>query len=71
MRTLRTPERFAAFPGFDPPPSCAEVPDQDGGMLRMACVADGHPDGPVVLLLDGEPSRSFLQRVVAPREVSG
>ena len=44
MDTLRTPEaRFAALPGFDHPPSYAEVPDGDGGTLRMAYVDAGRP----------------------------
>ena len=67
MRTLRTPEdRFAGLPGFGLPPHHAEVPDQDGGTLRMAWVEDGPPDGPVVLLLHGEPSWSFLYRTTMP-----
>lgn len=67
MRTLRTPdERFARLPGFDLPPHYAEVPDPDGGALRMAWVSDGPADGPVVLLLHGEPTWSFLYRTVIP-----
>lgn len=67
MRTLRTPdERFAVLPGFDLAPHYAEVPDGDGGTLRMAWVEDGPADGPVVLLLHGEPSWSFLYRTMIP-----
>ncbi|WP_214367502.1 haloalkane dehalogenase [Pseudonocardia sp. H11422] len=67
MRTLRTPdERFADLPGFDLPPHYADVPDQDGGTLRMAWVEAGPSDGPVVLLLHGEPSWSFLYRTMIP-----
>jgi haloalkane dehalogenase len=67
MRALRTPdERFARLPGFDLPPHYADVPDLDGGSLRMSWVADGPADGPVVLLLHGEPSWSFLYRKVIP-----
>ncbi|MEP7091922.1 MAG: haloalkane dehalogenase [Nocardioidaceae bacterium] len=65
MDTLRTPEdRFAFLPGFDHPPSYAEVPDGDGGTLRMAYVESGPPEGPVALLLHGEPTWSFLYRHV-------
>lgn len=65
MDLLRTPEeRFAALPGFDRRPSYADVPDGDGGTLRMAYVEAGPADGPVALLLHGEPSWSFLYRRV-------
>ncbi len=67
MRALRTPdERFAELPGFDLPPRYADVPDQDGAALRMSWVEDGPPDGPVVLLLHGEPSWSYLYRTMIP-----
>lgn len=67
MRVLRTPEdRFRDLPGFDHEPQYADVPDGDGGTLRMAYVADGPQDGPVVLLLHGEPSWSFLYRTMLP-----
>jgi haloalkane dehalogenase len=67
MRSLRTPdERFAHLPGFGFPPQYADVPDPDGGTLRMSWVADGPADGPVVVLLHGEPSWSFLYRKVIP-----
>ena len=67
MRTLRTPdERFADLPDFALPAAYAQVPDPDGGTLRMAWVSDGPADGPVVLLSHGEPSWSFLYRTVIP-----
>jgi haloalkane dehalogenase len=67
MRTLRTPdERFAGLPGFDIAPRYAEVPAPDDGALRMAWVEAGPADGPVVLLLHGEPSWSFLYRTTIP-----
>ncbi|HET6259961.1 MAG TPA: haloalkane dehalogenase [Pseudonocardia sp.] len=67
MRTLRTPdERFADLPGFDLDPRYADVPDGDGHTLRMAWVEAGPADGPVVLLLHGEPSWSFLYRTMIP-----
>jgi haloalkane dehalogenase len=65
MDTLRTPEdRFADLPGFEHPPSYVEVPDGDGDTLRMGYVETGPADGPVVLLLHGEPTWSFLYRHV-------
>src|SRR5687767_593666 len=67
MRVLRTPEdRFEGLPDFGLPPSYADVPDGEGGTLRMAWVADGPEDGPPVLLLHGEPSWSFLYRTMIP-----
>jgi haloalkane dehalogenase len=68
MRLLRTPEdRFLDLPAFPYPPQYAEVPDPDGeSALRIAYVADGPADGPVVLLLHGEPSWSFLYRRMLP-----
>jgi haloalkane dehalogenase len=65
MRVLRTPEdRFTDLPGFGYEPSYADVPDGDGGTLRIAWVSAGPADGPPVLLLHGEPSWSFLYRKV-------
>jgi haloalkane dehalogenase len=67
MDVLRTPDdRFDDVPDFDYEPQYAEVPDQAGGTLRMAYVRSGPADGPVVLLLHGEPSWSFLYRRVMP-----
>lgn len=65
METLRTPDdRFADLPDFDVEPRYADVPDQEGGTLRMAWVEAGPADGPTVLLLHGEPSWSYLYRHV-------
>ena len=65
MDVLRTPDdRFAHLPDFDHQPRYADVPDGDGGTLRMAYVETGPADGPVALLLHGEPSWSFLYRHV-------
>jgi haloalkane dehalogenase len=68
MRLLRTPEdRFSDLPAFPYPPRYAELPDGTGQSgLRMAYVTDGPADGPVVLLLHGEPSWSFLYRSMLP-----
>ena len=67
MDVLRTPdERFTNLPDFDYPPAHAEVPDGDGGVLRVAYVDAGPADGPVALLLHGEPTWSFLYRWLIP-----
>jgi haloalkane dehalogenase len=65
MRVLRTPEaRFAALPDFPYAPRYVDLPDFDGGTLRMAYIDEGPRDAEVVLLLHGEPSWSFLYRKV-------
>ena len=65
METLRTPDhRFDVLPGFAHAAQYADVADGDGGPLRMAYVDAGPSDGPVVLLLHGEPTWSFLYRRV-------
>ncbi len=66
MQRLRTPdERFAALPDFAYAPQHLDVPAGDGDApLRMAYVDEGPRDAPVVLMLHGEPSWSFLYRHV-------
>ena len=67
MNTLRTPDEcFAAVPGFDYAPHYEEVDDGEGGSLRIHYVREGAPDAPVVLLLHGEPSWSYLYRTMIP-----
>jgi haloalkane dehalogenase len=67
MKTLRTPDEcFTELPDFGYEPHYADVPDQDGGTLRMAWVEAGPSDGEVVVLLHGEPSWSFLYRTMMP-----
>jgi haloalkane dehalogenase len=57
MRVLRTPdERFTDLPDFPWQPRLVETSDG----LQMAVVDEG--SGPVVLMLHGEPSWSFLYR---------
>ena len=71
METLRTPDdRFTAIADFDLHPRYADVPDGDGGTLRMAWVEAGPQDGPVALLLHGEPTWSYLYRSVMAELVS-
>jgi haloalkane dehalogenase len=65
MDALRTPDdRFAALPDFPYAPRYVQVPagDGSGATLRMAWVEAGPADAPVVLMLHGEPSWSFLYR---------
>lgn len=67
MKVLRTPdERFASLPDFPFEPHYAEVPDGDGGTLRMHYLDEGPADGAVVLLMHGEPSWCYLYRTMIP-----
>lgn len=67
MRVLRTPdERFAYLPDFPFEPHYVEVPDGEGGSLRLHYVDEGASEGEPVLLLHGEPSWSFLYRKMIP-----
>ncbi|MEY2399121.1 MAG: haloalkane dehalogenase [Actinomycetota bacterium] len=70
MQILRTPdERFANLPDYGFEPHYTEVPDGDGGTLRIHHVEQG--DGPPVLLMHGEPTWSFLYRHMIPVLVAG
>jgi haloalkane dehalogenase len=72
MKVLRTPDaRFAALPGYTFEPHYVEVPDGEGGSLRIHYVDVGPRDGAVVLLLHGEPSWSYLYRKMIPGLVAG
>ena len=67
MKTLRTPDpRFVGLPGYDFAPAYAEIADSEGGTLRVHYVREGDPSAPVVLLMHGEPSWSYLYRTMIP-----
>ena len=67
MKTLRTPDpRFDGLPGYDFAPTYAEIADSEGGTLRVHYVREGDPSAPVVLLMHGEPSWSYLYRTMIP-----
>ncbi len=67
MKILRTPdERFAALPDYDFAPRYTQVPDGEGGSLRVHHIDEGPADGPVVLCMHGEPSWCFLYRKMVP-----
>jgi haloalkane dehalogenase len=63
MKVLRTPdERFQNLPGYPFAPRYMMVSDGEGGELRLHYVDEGPKDAPVVLMLHGEPSWSYLYR---------
>lgn len=65
MSILKTPpDRFTDLPGFPYPANYLEIPDPEYGTLAMHYVDEGPTDGPVVLMLHGEPSWSFAWRDV-------
>lgn len=63
MDVLRTPaERFDQVVGFEHDVRWIDLADG----LRMGCVAAGPTDGPVVVLVHGEPTWGFLYRRMIP-----
>ncbi|BBZ75308.1 haloalkane dehalogenase [Mycolicibacterium anyangense] len=65
MQVLRTPdERFANLPDYPFAPNYLEVQARGLPSLRMHYVDAGPADGPVVLLMHGQPTWSFLYRHV-------
>jgi haloalkane dehalogenase len=67
MEILRTPDdRFDDLPDYGFDPHYAEIPSGDGDTLRVHHVDEGPGGGPVVLLLHGEPSWSYLYRKMVP-----
>ena len=65
MPVLRTPdERFVNLPGYPFDPSYRNVDTSGLPPLRMHYVDAGPADGPVVVLLHGQPTWSYLYRDV-------
>ncbi len=71
MKALRTPdERFANLPDFPFKPNYVNVPDGDGGSLRVHYIDEGPSSSNLVLMMHGEPSWSYLYRKMIPIIVS-
>jgi haloalkane dehalogenase len=67
MNVLRTPdERFDNLPDFHYEPHYLEIPDGEGGTLRVHYLDEGPRDGQIVVLMHGEPSWSYLYRNMIP-----
>lgn len=67
MEILRTPDAcFANLSGWPFEPRYTAITDPDGTSLRVHYVDEGPADGPVVLLMHGEPTWSYLYRKVIP-----
>ena len=67
MEIVRTPDsRFEDLPDYPFAPNYAEVPDGEGGALRIHYVDEGPVDGEIVLCLHGQPTWSFLYRHMIP-----
>ena len=67
METLRTPdEPFSNLTDYPFDPNYVEIPDGEGGFLRMHYVYEEPYDADPVLLLHGEPSWSYLYRKMIP-----
>jgi haloalkane dehalogenase len=67
MKILRTPDdQFENLAGFPFKPNYVEVPDSEGGTLRIHYLDEGPPDAAPLLLMHGEPSWSYLYRKMIP-----
>ncbi len=67
MDFVRTPdERFANLPGYSFAPHYAEVPDGQGGLLRMHYVDDGLRDAAESLLTLLEEDLEELPHLLVP-----
>jgi haloalkane dehalogenase len=74
MKVLRTPDSaFAAIDDFPFAPNYVEIADpSDGTPLRVHYVDEGPRDAPVVLMMHGEPSWSYLYRhMIGPVVAAG
>lgn len=68
MKVLRTPDdRFVSLPDYAFAPHYADVVDPgEGTRLRLHYIDEGPRDGPIALLMHGEPTWCYLYRHFVP-----
>lgn len=67
MQFFRTPDEcFDNLADYPFAPHYLQIADTEGGELRMHYLDEGAVDGPVVLLLHGQPTWSYLYRHMIP-----
>ena len=67
MKVLRTPDaRFEGLSDYPFEPHYTEIDTDDGVPLRIHHLDEGDPNAPLVLLLHGQPSWSYLYRKMVP-----
>ena len=67
MQILRTPdERFVGLADYLFAPCYTTIKTHDGADLRIHHLDEGPQDGPIVLLMHGQPVWSYLYRHVIP-----
>ncbi len=67
MKVLRTPDhRFKNLKDFPFEPNYTNIKDKSGVKLRIHHLDEGPKDGPIVLLMHGQPVWSYLYRKMIP-----
>ncbi|MEL0163097.1 MAG: alpha/beta fold hydrolase, partial [Halieaceae bacterium] len=67
MQVLRTPDHcFNALPDYPFEPHYTEIVAAEGQTLRIHHIDEGDRHAPVVVLLHGQPSWSYLYRKMVP-----